>query len=762
MPISRRGLLAGAAVGGGLLVAWALWPRQYDAPLAPGRGEWAFGAWLKIARDGVVTVAVPQLEMGQGVTTILPQVVAVELGADWRQVAVEPAPTSGAYANVPLAAKWAPLWMPFASNLADEPGDLLARRFADSEPFVATAEGTSLAAFEQPCREAAAAARAMLTQAAADRWDVAWEECDAAAGFVIHGDKRLSFAELVEEAAGYDPPDPPPLRPQPAFQEPLAGDTGEDARIPRLDLPAKVDGSFPFAGDVRLPGMLYAAIRHGPVGASDADLIRFDAAAARRVRGVVQVVRSNRWLAALAQTWWAAEQALEAMAPVFRVTGPVESARIEEALERELREGEATRVAARGEGDANLGEPDLTLRYEVAPATHATLETATATARLGGGRLELWIASQTPERARLAAAKAVGLSAEDVVLYPMAAGGSFDRRLEHDHAIEAALLAREAQGRPVQLVWSRWQESLAGRPRAPLAALVSGWTGEGGAVQGLRLRVAVPPAAREFGQRLFANQTAAAAIEETSGEADPLAFEGALPAYAIPAIAIDHVPTRTGLAAGRMRGNSHAWQAFLVESFVDELARRNNREPLSYRIEMLGQDIRLADCLQRAARLAEWDGGAEQSGQGLACWRIGDAGAGEPGGGRIACIATARAGEGGVRVGKLVAAVDIGRIVNLDIARQQIEGGLIFGMSLALGSALTFERGLPVNGRLASLNLPTLADSPEIAVDFVASTAPPFDPGELGVAVAAPAIANALHSATGLRLRRLPLLSEGL
>src|SRR5690606_21436447 len=162
LQVSRRGLLAGAAAGGGLLVAWSLLPRNYDAPLAPGRGETAFNAWLKIGRDGVVTVAVPQLEMGQGVTTLLPQVVATELGADWRQVAVEPAPASGAYVNLPLAARWAPLWRPLIPGLADEPDDYFLRRWAENRRFGATAEGTSLAAFERPCREAGAAARAML------------------------------------------------------------------------------------------------------------------------------------------------------------------------------------------------------------------------------------------------------------------------------------------------------------------------------------------------------------------------------------------------------------------------------------------------------------------------------------------------------------------------------------------------------------------------------------------------------------------------
>jgi CO/xanthine dehydrogenase Mo-binding subunit len=187
LAVSRRGLLAGAAAGGGLLIAWALLPRSFDVPLSPGRGEAAFNAWLKIGRDGVVTVAVPQLEMGQGVTTLLPQVVATELGADWRQIAVEPAPASGAYVNLPLAARWAPLWRPTIDAFADEPDDYLLRRWAEDNRFAATAEGTSLAAFETPCREAGAAARAMLAMAAADRWGVDWEECDAQAGFVVHG-----------------------------------------------------------------------------------------------------------------------------------------------------------------------------------------------------------------------------------------------------------------------------------------------------------------------------------------------------------------------------------------------------------------------------------------------------------------------------------------------------------------------------------------------------------------------------------------------
>jgi isoquinoline 1-oxidoreductase beta subunit len=754
--VSRRGLLAGAAVGGGLLVAWSLLPRSYEAPLSPGQGEAAFNAWIRIGRDGVVTVAVPQLEMGQGVTTLLPQLVAMELGADWRQVAVEPAPISGAYVNLPLAVRWAPLWRPLIPALADEPDDYLLRRWAEGERFGATAEGTSLAAFETPCREAAASARAMLAMAAADRWDVDWEECSAERGFIVHDGKRLSFAELAEEAAGYDPPDPPPVNPEvPAERASVVGGEGREIAYPRLDLPSKVDGSYLFAGDVRLPGMVYAAIRHGPAGR--AELSSFEKEAAAGLRGLVGVVEGKRWLAAAATDWWTADRALDAMAPHFRVRGPVSSARMEEALDAGVRRGEPLRVAERGAGDDLMDQPTLALRFDVMPAAHGTIETASCTARLENGRLELWLATQAPERARAAAAKAAGVSLGDVILYPMPAGGSFDRRLEHDHAVEAALIAREI-GRPVQLVYSRWQEQLTLRPRPPVSAVLSARLGEQGQIDTFRARLAMPSSALEFGRRLFDNRTTWSAIEEVEGQPDALALEGLMPPYGIPNVAIDHVPVSIRLPTGRLRGNAHGYTCFFVESFIDEVAQRHEQEPLSFRIAMLGDDVRLATCLQAAARLAEWDGGAAGTGQGLACHRmtLGEAV------GRIALVATAVAGEGGVRVEKLAAAVDIGRVINRDIALQQIEGGLLYGVGLALGSGVEYERGLPQQGRLAALDLPTLADSPEVTIQLIESDAEPFDPGELAVAPVAPAIANALYSATGLRLRRLPLLSGGL
>ena len=309
----------------------------------------------------------------------------------------------------------------------------------------------------------------MLCNGRGGQWDVAWEECEARDGFVIHGEKQLTFAELALEAAELSPPDPPPLRSMAAAEAPNQRDLDVANCFP-APRPA-LQGRWSLPVRRRRAAARHGLCRDPPRAARPRRAVAFDKAAAAGTPGLVGVVKGKRWIAAVAGNWWAAERALDRLRPRFRVARPLDSAAIEEALETALtqRRSPARYLARRGRRSDGRHRRTLA-RYDVSAALHATIETASAAARYENGRLELWIASQAPEQARLAAAKALGIAESDVVLYPMPAGGSFDRRLEHDHAIEVALIAR-AIGRPVQLVWSRWQEALAGRPRTPVAAV---------------------------------------------------------------------------------------------------------------------------------------------------------------------------------------------------------------------------------------------------------------------------------------------------
>lgn len=765
---TRRALLIGAGAGGALVAGFALVPRHYATPLVAARGEHVVDSFLKLARDGTVTVAVPACEMGQGVTTLLAQIVAVELGADWGRIAVEPAPLSPAYADAVLAAHWAPAWLPawlpVLADAADQPGDALARLRAERGPMMLTVAGTTLAQFEAPLRRAAAGLRALLIAAAARQWGVATDGLDTAGHGVVQGKRRLDFAALVETALGLSPPADPPLRAMPARETPAAHPAGSRPAYPRLDLPAKLDGSFVFAADVRLPGMVHAAIAHGPQG--DCVLSSWDAPAAARVAGCLGVVHAHGWVAAIGRTWHAADRAVAAIDPRFRprraaATDVADSNTIDAALDTALRQGTPHRLWAEGDPAALLEKPSLTARYDIEPALHAPLEPPTCTARIEHGRLELWLATQAPAAARREGARAAGMAERDVVVYPLHAGGSFDARLDARIAGEAAALAR-ATGKPVQLTWSRWQDSLASLPRAPFAArMEAAMSPDKQQLLGWRARIATPATFRETTARVLDGEGAASARVRWQGAADPLALAGAMPAYAIPECAIDHVPVTIPLATARMRGGADAVTAFLTESFIDECAHFGGAEPLSFRIAMLGQAPRLVACLQGVARLAMWGGGADASGQGIACHTLSLAAPEGRREGHIAVVATARAVDGAIRVERLSACVDIGRIVNMDIARQQIEGGLVFGMGLAIGGSTGYAAGRPLAGHFSQLGLPLLADCPKVEVVFLDSGAQPFDPGDLGVVAVAPAIANALFSATGLRLRRLPLLSEG-
>lgn len=736
--VDRRTLLIGGGAGIGLVVAWAVWPRRFIGNLSADAGETVFGAWLKIGDDGHITVAVPQAEHGQGVYTTLPQILADELGADWRTVAVEPAPFNPLYGN-PLGV--AEL---FERRDGASPKSWRDARVGVSGPML-TAGSSSVRAFEGPLRAAGAAARVLLCKAAARRWQVAWEGCTTAQGFVLHGRQRLRFAELAAEAAEAaegTPPDPLPLRDETAGR--LSGQS-----LPRLDSFAKIDGSANFAGDVRLPDMVYASIRQGPVG--DSALVRVDRAAAERIRGVLQVVTTDRWVAAVGTTWWAANRALDAMAPRFATRGAViSSASIQAALKAAL-DGPGGRIARQGDlATAFRGARVITAEYQVGLAPHAAIETMSATAHYHSGRLELWLPTQAPGVARRAAAAAIGVSEDAVLVHPMLIGGSFGANLETVCAAQAAVLAEKLR-RPVQLVWSRAEDLLHDRYRPPALARMAARLGTNGQILGWLAKIAAPATGQELARRLLGQDQGFGDALALRPRHDAYAVAGAVPIYRMPAYAVDHHPAEIGVPTGHWRGGAHSYTAFFTECFLDELAHVAGTEALSYRIGMLGGDARLARCLSTAASLGGWEGGIAGSGQGIACHSFR--------GSHIAVLVEAHVGEGqAVSVDRIVAAVDCGRQINPDIVRQQIEGGLLFGMAAATGGATGFAANLAEARGFGDLALPRLADTPDITVEMIASEAEPGGVSELAVPPVAPAIANALQAATGYRLRSLPLM----
>jgi isoquinoline 1-oxidoreductase beta subunit len=726
--LTRRRLLIGGGAGIGLVVAWAAWPRRYAANLRAGKGESLFGPYLKIGEDGRVTVVVPQAETGQGVFTAFGQIVADELGADWRTIGVESAPLNPLYAN-----------RLFARELFAATGRMPVR-FAEEAGtrgmLTVTAGSTSVRSFEAPLRAAAATARGQLCAVAASRWDVAAEACDAAGGFVVHEGKRLRFAELAAEAAAVAAPAAPPLRM--TDDDRLAGES-----LPRLDTPAKLDGSANFAADLRLPDMVFAAIRQAPRGA--VRLVGLDKAAADRVPGVLAVVDTPGWVAAVANNWWAANRALDAMRPRFATRPALDDAAVDAALGAGLESG-GDRIAARGDlAAAFTGATVHYADYRVAPAVHAAIEPVAATASFADGRLQLWLPTQAPAAARATVAAALGLAPAQVVVHPMQVGGGFGRGIDSDAAIQAATLAIRLK-RPVQLQWSRVEDIYHDRLRPPARARLTARLG-GGRVQAWQAKIAVPRYGRAVAETLLADQDIARALA-TQGP-DGFAVAGAEPPYAIPALAVDHHPVALDLPLGYLRGAAHGYTAFFTESFVDELARISALEPFSFRMAMLGGNPRLARCLSTLTALGGWQGGEPGTAQGLAVHSAH--------GSAIAVLAEARGDNGRIRVDRLAAVVDAGRLINPDLVRQQIEGGLVFGMALALGCAPGLAGGVAGARQLRDLGLPRLADAPEITVELLPSAAEPGGVSELAVPPVAPAIANALFAATGRRYRRLPI-----
>jgi isoquinoline 1-oxidoreductase beta subunit len=457
-------------------------------------------------------------------------------------------------------------------------------------------------------------------------------------------------------------------------------------------------------------------------------------------------------VAAVATNWWAANKALDAADPVFTLSGaPVDSAGIERVLEAAFAGSSGERLYARG--DLGLFE-DATIiasEYRVRPGLHLALEPMCATARVGDDGVEVWMATQAPSLARAAIARALGVSAGTVTLYPLHAGGSFGRKMDFEAGVQAALIARD-MGRPVQLLWSRLEDVVQDRPSAPAHARMAAKLGRNGAIEGWSAKVAAPCAMTQTWGRIAHGRLPHEASADSAGASTRLAVAGMELPYAVPNWAVDHFPADVGLPLGFTRGNAHLYGAFFTESFIDELAHQARMEAMSFRIQMLGGNPRLAHCLTTVGAMGGWQGGIAGSGQGLAAHQMN--------GVYAAIMVEAGISEGRLQVGRIIAAVDGGDQVNPDIARQQIESGLIYGLATAMGASVPYAKGMPTRAMLGRMNLPRLGDVGEVTVELIRSTAEPAGLTDIGAPLVAPAIANALFTATGRRFRTLPLLEE--
>jgi isoquinoline 1-oxidoreductase beta subunit len=687
-------LLIGGGAGIGLIVGFALWPRHLKSDLAVAKGEQAFGSFIKIAREGRITVAVPQVETGQGIWTGLAQIIADELGAAWETIAVEPAPLTKTYANA------------------------LAKDEGWPEAIRITAGSTSVRAWEQPLRDAAAIARAMLVGAAADRWIVDAASCDTADGFVINGVRTFTFGELAEEAADRSPPSS--ASPRKTTKARLIGQPLE-----RLDGPAKAGGSWRFAGDVRLPGMLFASVRMAPPGGR---LTGFARDAIERVPGVRHVSANDQRVAVVADSWWAAERALKAANPKF--SGKRSATDLRPLFDNALANVASREWFSIGNYEATVrGSRPLAATYYVAPSQHLGLEPVSATARVSGGAVELWAPTQAP-----------GVVPTSGTLYPLPGGEPAGRALETDAAPIAIELAK-AVARPVQVMLSQSSSQNHDRVAPGALARVTALPGAGGITAAWAMKVATADGLGSALARLVG--------KDAPDKLGKTALDGSVPTYSIPNVRIESVPVALPFPVGYVRGSPQREFAFFTESFIDELARAAGMEPLAFRMSMLGGNGRLARCLQAAARLARWDGGAAGSTMGIA--------GASAFGSHIGLVATASISDDQrVKVHRLVAAVDCGRVVNSGLIEQQIGAGLIWALAQATLPSPEWIAGIPRARGFREMSLPRVADAPEIIIQIIPSSDAPGGASGLGTLPVAPALANAIHAGSGKRMRSLP------
>ncbi|BCH28400.1 oxidoreductase subunit beta [Mesorhizobium sp. L-8-10] len=722
----RTFLFGSAAAAGGLVLGYRAWAASYERAAigqVQGEGEHLLAGWLKISTDDTVTVYVPHIDMGQGTHTALAMLAAEELDADWSKVRTERAPGERTFANQFLARGWIIEDRKFP--LVDGAVDMAFEEIARVIDLQITGGSTAVRMTGRfGMRRVGAAARAMLVTAAATRWSVPAAQISVRDGIVSDqaSGRSARFGELAEAAARLPVPHGAPLK-QPGEWR-IAGTSPG-----RLDIPAKTDGSFGYGIDLKLPDMLYAALRSAPVHGGR--LIDADLAPAKAISGVVDVLRLDNAAAVVAPSWCQARRAVDALELRFSNGDAkvLDGIALHAAQDRALSEIDGTDMVDIGDAveafEAAAETRRITATYRVPYLHHAAMEPINITAQFAEGRLTVWGGEQDALGTKAKLVELSGLSGDAVTFHGLAAGGSFGRRIpvSADYLDHIVPLARAASPRPVKLILSREEEFTHGAYRPALATVMKASLGRDGR-----------PTA--WLQTFLAG---------------PTRNEGFALPYTIANQSIRAIDFATHVRTGTWRAVAHTQHAYWMESFVDELAHAVGQDSFEYRRSLLPEGSRERKVLETAAKKAGWGEPLPAGhGRGIAI--------AESYGTVVAeVIEVSLRADGMPHVHRVVAAVDCGTVIHPDTARAQVEGAILMGLGAALFEEITLDGGAVVETNFPNYPIMTMGETPAIEVHFVSSDGAWGGLGEPGLPPAAPALCNALFAAGGRRIRSLPI-----
>jgi isoquinoline 1-oxidoreductase subunit beta len=717
---SRRDVLKASGAGIAALMIGFTWiPKRTLAALGAGAtAELVPNAFVRIGADESVTVIAKHLEMGQGCYTGLATILAEELDADWARVRVESAPADAKrYANLVF------------------------------KTMQGTGGSSAMANSWQQLREAGASARALLITAAAKQWHVPSSELRAERGVIYHesSQRQATFGSLVKVAAAL------PLSTQVALKDPRQF-TLIGSRLPRVDVPAKCDGTAQFSLDVAMPDLLVALLARAPQ--FGATVVSFDAAAAQAVPGVVKVVQVPRGVAVLAKSFWAAKKGRDKLVIHWDDAHAEkrDSAQIMDEY-RKLANEPATSARRTGDPARALQSAAKTLSatFEFPYLAHAPMEPLDCVVKLTAQRCDIWAGDQFQTIDQMNAAKTAGLEPAQVFINTLYAGGSFGRRANafSDYIVEAVSIAKAygADGTPIKLQWTREDDVRGGLYRPMYFHKLEAGLDAHRELTSWRHVI--------VGQSIMADTIMAAMIKDGI---DPTSVEGAATiAYDIPHVSVDLATTKTGVPVlwWRVVGSSHT--TFAVETFMDQVAHAAGKDPFEFRRKLLANEPRMKAVLELAAEKAGWSAAPLPKGRGRG---IAVAEAFKTFVAQVVEVTIEESGR--VKVDRVVCAVDCGVAINPDVITAQMEGGIGFGLGAVLWGNVTLEKGRVQQSNFNDYRVLRMNEMPKVEVYIVPSAEAPTGVGEPGVAPIGPALANAIFSATGKRVEVLPLARSGL